>query len=71
MDKLEQGLQTVLAGLQMAVDGYNESIAGKRTLDDRLTDLEQASTVQTERLAHMQETIDALQRILLDGRGAQ
>lgn len=68
MDKLEDGLQKVLAGLQQAVEGYNESIAGKRTLDERLTDLERQTHTQTERLAHMQETIDELQRLLLDGR---
>ncbi len=68
MDKLEDGLAKVLAGLQQAVEGYNESIAGKRTLDERLTGLEESARMQNERILHLQETIDVMQKMWLEGR---
>lgn len=60
MDKFDEGLKKVLDGLQMAVEGYNESIAGKKSLDTQLMEIR-------ERQTHMQETIDELQRLLLGG----
>lgn len=61
MSKLDDGLTMALVGFKLAVEGYQESVIGKVTIDQRLADLETQMT-------HMQETIDALQRLLLEGR---